>query len=70
MASMTPKDIKEARLKLGLTQTQLGILLGYKGENIRQQMQDLETGKKDLREPQKRLIIAYLEGYKPKDWPL
>lgn len=67
---MTPKDIKEARLKLGLTQTQLGILLGYKGENIRQQMQDLETGKKDLREPQKRLIIAYLEGYRPKDWPL
>lgn len=67
---MTPKEIKDARLKLGLTQSQLAILLGYKGENVRAMMHDLETGNKPLREAQKRLLVAYTEGYRPKDWPL
>lgn len=67
---MTPKDIKDARLKLGLTQSQLAILLGYKGDNVRAMMHDLETGAKPLREPQMRLLVAYTEGYRPKDWPL
>lgn len=67
---MTPKEIKEARVKLGLSQTQFATLLGYSGSQIRQQMHDLETGKKPLRDAQRRLIEAYLSGYRPKDWPL
>lgn len=67
---MTPKQTKEARQKLGLTTTQMARMLGYKGNNTRVMMNDIESGKKPLREPQMRLMDAYMSGYRPKDWPL
>lgn len=66
---MTPDQIHQTRLKLGLTLAELATMLGYQGEHIRQQMYDLETGRRALREPQRRLLEAYMEGYRPKDWP-
>lgn len=66
---MQPDQIKEARLSLGLTQSELGRMLGYQGANIRVQMDDLETGRRPLRGCQERLLRAYLEGYRPQDWP-
>lgn len=67
---MTPKEFQQARHRLGLTLEQMGRMLGYQGEHIRQQVHDLETGRRDIREPQRRLMEAYLEGYRPKDWPV
>lgn len=67
---MTPEQFQQARHRLGLTLDQMGRMLGYQGEHIRQQVHDLETGRRDIREPQRRLMEAYLEGYRPKDWPV
>lgn len=66
---MTPNDIKEARRKLGLTLEAMATMLGYEGEQRRQMQYDLETGRKRVRDPQRRLIDAYLAGYRPQDWP-
>jgi hypothetical protein len=60
---------KASREKLGLTQTQMGTLHGYSGENVRQMVYDIETGRRDLMPCQRRLLEAYLSGYRPKDWP-
>lgn len=67
---MTGEEVKAARHRLGLTLEQLAHLLGYQGEHKRQMMYDLETGRRPLREPQRRLLEAYLAGYRPKDWGL
>lgn len=44
-------------------------MLGYQGGQRRQMMHDLETGRRAIREPQRRLVEAYLSGYRPPDWP-
>lgn len=67
---MTPADLKRARLTLGLSLSQTATLLGYQGVHRRQQAEDLETGRRAIREPQRRLMEAYLEGYRPQDWPI
>lgn len=67
---MTPTQIKDARRKLGVTLEAWATLLGYEGAHRRAMAHDLETGRRTIREPQRRLAEAYLEGYRPKDWPL
>jgi transcriptional regulator with XRE-family HTH domain len=62
--------MKEARQTLGLTLEQMATLLGYTGAQRRQMQHDLETGRREIREPQRRLAEAYLSGYRPADWPL
>lgn len=64
---MTPAEIREARLALGLTLSQLASLLGYEAE--RQTGYKIESGIRPLRAPQERLLRAYLSGYRPDDWP-
>jgi hypothetical protein len=44
-------------------------MLGYVGMNVRDQVHHLETNRKPIREPQRRLVEAYLSGYRCKDWP-
>ena len=66
---MTPAELKAARHKLGLTGSQMANMLGYKGKHTRVMMNELENGKKTIREPQIRLTRAYLDGYRPNDWP-
>lgn len=66
---MEPDQIKEARHSLGLSQLQLGLMLGYTGAHVRVQVDNLETGRRPLRGCQERLLRAYLEGYRPRDWP-
>lgn len=65
---MTP-DPREARRKLGLSLEGMAAMLGYDGEHRRQLMHRIEIGERALREPQRRLIEAYLDGYRPADWP-
>lgn len=66
---MTPSEIKQARLRLGLTLEAMARMLGYSGTQRRGMQYDLETDRKKLMEPQRRLIEAYLAGYRPPDWP-
>lgn len=66
---VTPKQLSEARRKLGLTLEQMAMLLGYTGTQRRQMQYDLESGRREIREPQRRLVEAYLAGYRPDDWP-
>lgn len=58
-----------ARERLGLTLEQMATVLGYQEVQRRQMQCDLETGRRDIREPQRRLVEAYLAGYRPADWP-
>jgi transcriptional regulator with XRE-family HTH domain len=67
---MSPDAMKEARQTLGLTLEQMATMLGYTGSQRRQMQYDLETGRREIREPQRRLVEAYLSGYRPGDWPL
>ena len=66
---MTPEHMARARARLGLTLDQMATMLGYHGEHRRQMQYDLETGRRTIREPQRRLTDAYLLGYRPDDWP-
>lgn len=66
---MTPSELREARLRLGLTLEQMATLLGYRGPHRRQTACDLEAGRLAIREPQRRLVEAYLAGHRPEDWP-
>jgi transcriptional regulator with XRE-family HTH domain len=66
---MSPGDMQAARKRLGLTLEDMATMLGYAGSQRRQMQYDLETGRRDIREPQRRLVEAYLAGYRPADWP-
>ena len=66
---MTPDQLSKARRKLGLTLEAMARMLGYEGEQRRQMMYDLETGRRAIRKPQRLLVEAYLTGYRPNDWP-
>lgn len=66
---MTPETMARARERLGLTLEQMATMLGYSGVQRRQMQYGLETGRREIREPQRRLIEAYLSGYRPDDWP-
>lgn len=67
---MTPTELKTARETLGLSQAQLAVLLGYEGTNIRQRVSAQENGHKAVPPLVSRLAQAYLDGYRPADWPL
>ena len=67
---MTPAEIKQARLRLGLSQAQLGHLLDTDRQSIYRM--ELPEGRLTHRKPAPRmvrLLRAYLDGYRPKDWP-
>lgn len=66
---MTPEQLARARKRLGLNRQQMATLLGYEGEQARSQVHHLETGRREIRPAQRRLIEAYLSGYRPADWP-
>ncbi len=66
---MTPQQLALARQRLGLTLEAMATLLGYQGTQRRHMQYDLETGRREIREPQRRLVEAYLSGYRPPDWP-
>ena len=63
---MTPAELRAARKSLGLTQGQLAAVLGVRQATV----SDWERGKHSPDGPAARLIAAYVEGYRPQDWPL
>lgn len=66
---MTPQQLARARERLGLALEAMATMLGYEGRQRRQMQYDLETGRRVIRDPQRRLVEAYLSGYRPPDWP-
>lgn len=66
---MTPNEMHQIRIDLGLSLIQWAEMLGYEGQHMRQQAYDLETGRRPIREAQRRLAEAYRDGYRPRDWP-
>ena len=63
---MTPEEIHAARKQLGLSQPQLARLLGY---GAPPRVAEIESGKRAPGEAVARLLRAYLDGYRPADWP-
>ena len=63
---MTPAEIKALRKKFGMTQAKLAAILGY-GSKTR--IAELEAGTFAPGPAVIRLLRAYLEGYRPRDWP-
>lgn len=62
---MTPAEFKEARRKLGLTAAQIAALMGY---GAAPRVYEIEA--REAVPPQAaRLMQAYLDGYRPSDWP-
>jgi len=67
---MTPTEIKEARQTLGLSVKGLAQMLDTDGSTIRKM--ETSPDKSTHRKPaprMMRLITAYLDGYRPTDWP-
>ena len=67
--AMTPDQLHKARRKLRLTLEQMARVLGYEGTQAKSQIQHMENGRREIRPAQRRLVEAYLTGYRPKDWP-
>lgn len=63
---MTPADFAAGRHALGLTQAQLAAVMGY-GNKAR--ISEIERGER-LPPLAERLLRAYLDGYRPDDWPV
>ena len=67
---MTGIELKQARQSLGLTLDQLGAMVGLApSDHRRGAVSKMETGKKPISDARRRLVDAYLAGYRPPDWP-
>lgn len=63
-------DVRAVRIRLGLTEQQMARVLDTDASSIRK----METAphRKTYRPPaarMERLLVAYLAGYRPADWP-
>jgi len=64
---MTPAEFRRHRLSLPLTQAQTAAVMGYSGQS---RIAEIETGARNPSAAAKRLLTAYVAGYRPDDWPL
>lgn len=58
--------LKRARAELGLSDPDLCRMLGL--QRVRS-IDDWEKGRRTMDDARRRLIEAYLAGYRPDDWP-
>jgi transcriptional regulator with XRE-family HTH domain len=67
---MTYADFRAARDALGLTVTQMATMLGVDPVHVRRmQRADFRPSHRAVTPTTLRLMQAYLDGYRPKDWP-
>jgi transcriptional regulator with XRE-family HTH domain len=68
---MTGEQMREARLRLGLTQQQLALALGYSGDHVRQRISEFERPRCRVAIPKHiaMLVQAIEQGYRPENWP-
>jgi transcriptional regulator with XRE-family HTH domain len=62
---MTPADFLAARKSFRLTQPEWGVMLGLSKSQIFR----IEQGRYQVEAGTRRLVEAYLAGYRPADWP-
>ncbi len=62
---MTPAELKAARAKLGLTQAQLASVMDLDPPTVSR----IERGVRSPPVRYVRLLQAYMNHYKPPDWP-
>ena len=65
---MINKEFKRIRTALGLTQAELADFLGY-ASAMRISEMERPTNPKPIPDLLARLMTAYADGYRPKDWP-
>jgi hypothetical protein len=67
---MSPEQFKAARHRLGLSLWQMAYLLGLEGskDGRRFKIDEIEMGRRPVTGPMRRLLRAYLDGYRPCDW--
>ena len=63
---MTPAEIRQARVTLGLTPAEIAPLLGYGAAS---RIYEIESGARNPSAAALRLLRAYLDGYRAPDWP-
>jgi len=66
---MTPVELYEARRRLGLTVTQFAHMIGHNQTNVRRMEHAEWTNTRPVSRTTERLVRAYLDGYRPDDWP-
>lgn len=66
---MTPAEFQEARHTLGLPAADLARLLGISPTRATQTFSDWVRGVRQIDPARVLLLRAYLDGYRPADWP-
>lgn len=61
-------DLRAIREQFGFDRGQMGYMLGFVGATANDQIFRLECGERRLRAPSNRILLAYLDGYRPPDW--
>lgn len=68
--AVTSGNFREARHRLGLSVAELATMLGVDPVHVRRmEMQPGKPTHRPVRETTERLVRAYLDGYRPQDWP-
>lgn len=66
---MLATEFRAARKSMGLTLREWGINLGYNDtKNMRNHIQQMESGLKPVRKVHVLLIQSYLSGFRPESW--
>lgn len=67
---MTPAEFKEARHKLGLTQSELGVVLGTAPQTIRKwEMPAARSTARSVNPVAAQAMRWFLAGFRPPEWP-
>lgn len=67
---LTAQGLRDARQALGLTQAQLGAMLDTDAQSLRRmEMPAGASTARGIAPRVARLVAAYLDGYRPADWP-
>lgn len=61
--------LAQARRDLGLSDEDLARMIGVSPENAKRQFYKWEKGIRNIDAGRERLLAAYLDGYRPDDWP-
>ena len=68
---MIPAQFKEARKSMGLTQAQLAVMLDTDAQSVRRiEMEPTASTSRYPAPRMVRLMLAYVDGYRPSDWPI
>ena len=69
--SYSPDEFKEAQRRLGLSDSEFAVMLGIENpQHVRRlKVAADKSSHRDVQPATARLLKAYLDGYRPKDWP-